>query len=238
MPAERFYVIDDLLLGQDIELEGLEFHHLVNVMRIKIGESVELVNGRGSLASATIKQLEKKRAFLSISEVFTAPKNSHEVILAQAIPRLNRLDNIVEKGTELGMTALWLFPAERSERKELTETQIERLLNLSIAAMKQCGRLYLPAIVTMPPISKWTSLPYPLYFGDLSPAAPLLIEALGNSQSQCIFCTGPESGFTDDEELFLKKLGAKGVRLHQHILRTDTASLAALALITHRFAFN
>ncbi len=234
MPAERYYIETDLLSDDIISIEGVEFHHLTNVMRSKVGESLEIINGKGTLAFAVIKQLEKKKAIVVINKTIHVPKQEHQIILLQALPRLNRLDFIVEKGTELGMTELWLFPGERSERKELSKSQLERVQSLTIAASKQCGRLHLPKIIIQPALSKWTAFDYPLYFGDLNEKAPLLIDEMAkNSEQHIAFCTGPEAGFGINEIQLLEKLGAKGVKLHSNILRTDTASIMALSLISH-----
>jgi len=235
MPAERYFLTADFHNGQSAILEGTEFHHLVNVMRSQAGESVELVNGRGSLAKATIERLEKKKAHLVIDNVFVQEPQKDVVILAQAIPRINRLDFILEKGTELGMTHVWLFPGDRSERKNFTESQLERLPNICISAMKQCGRLYVPEISLKPVLSKWTKPEHSLYFGDVHPEAPLLENVMKGPRRGIIFCVGPESGFSDQEENVLRSLGGTGVKLHHNILRTDTAAVAALAIITHRF---
>ncbi|MBA2728529.1 MAG: 16S rRNA (uracil(1498)-N(3))-methyltransferase [Parachlamydiaceae bacterium] len=234
MPVERYFVESVLSKDDEIILEGLEFHHLTNVMRSKVGESVEVVNGNGTLATSSILRIEKKKAVLGISELVSDPKPNHQIILLQGIPRLNRLDTIVEKGTELGMTELWLFPGERSERKELSESQVSRLKSVSVAAIKQCGRLYLPQIEMKPALAKWQTPTLPIFFGDLSPKAPLLTDVIFKiSEPKIIFCTGPESGFSENEEKLLIDLGATGVKLHSNILRTDTASLTALVLITH-----
>lgn len=232
MPKERYFVPQDMTLHQEIILEGTEMHHLVTVMRSKMGDFAELVNGRGACAQAKIIHIEKKRAILSIEELFISKKDSSEIILAQAIPKLNRLDFIVEKGTELGMSSLWLFPSERSEKKTLSPTQMERLLHLTIAAMKQCGRLFLPEIKELLPLAKWQTPPAPLYFGSLSPSAPLLLKELEkNAGKNAIFCVGPESGFSNHEETALMAMGGIGTKLNSHILRTETAAIAAVSLM-------
>ena len=141
---------------------------------------------------------------------------------------------ILEKGTELGLTEFWLFPGHHSERKTLTEHQLQRLRALTIAAMKQCGRLYLPTITLKPPLSEWESPHPPAFFGDLSPDAPPLFNAWQQNprQDEVLFFIGPESGFSKEEESTLRHFDATGVKLHQNILRTDTAALAALTLIS------
>ncbi len=234
MPKERYYIAQELSPHQEIILSEEEFHHLT-VMRSREGEIAELVNGRGCCAQARILHIEKKRAILSIENLYISEKNQAEIILAQAIPKMNRLDFIIEKGTELGMSQLWLFPSERGERKTLSPTQLERLRHLSVAAMKQCGRLYLPEIKELPPLSKWQIPDSPLFFGSLNPGAPLFLEELQKkAYPRVIFCVGPEAGFSLDEEKALIALGGIGTKLNNHILRTETAAIAALVLYQAR----
>jgi 16S rRNA (uracil1498-N3)-methyltransferase len=234
MPAERYYMDSDLIPSQLVSIEDREFHHLAHVMRAELGEAIELVNGQGTLAQGRVEQILKHQALIRILESSKTPKKTPRIILAQAIPRINRLDFIVEKGTELGMNDLWLFPGQRSERKSLTEHQLERLKGLTIAAMKQSGTLFLPEISVMPPLKDWKNLEFTAYFGDLSPEAPPFLSTIRETpiRDGLVFFIGPESGFTEDEEKKLKELDAIGVKLHSNILRTDTASLVALSLIT------
>jgi len=221
-------------MGEEVLLVGDESHHLARVMRKSHGDMVELVNGRNQLAHAEILAHEKKGVRLKVVQVEKKQFTGHPTILCQALPRLNRLETIVEKGTELGMTALWLFPGALSEKKELSSTQMQRLKTIAISAMKQCGRLDLPEIIFKPALSHWISLEYPAYFGDVDPQAPPFLELLQRHEG-VLFFIGPESGLTEEEETRLRSLGAQGVHLHSHILRTDTASLVALSLISLRY---
>lgn len=225
MPDNRFFVDTPLEAGKPIALEGPELHHLAHVMRTEIGEKVEVVNGKNQLAIAELLSLRKTQASLLIQSVETQEKPQREVILAQAIPRLNRLDFIIEKGTELNATAFWLFPGEGSERKILSPQQENRLLQVTISSMKQCGRLDLPPLLLKPALSQWTKPTGTLFFGD--PESDI---SYAPSPTPLIFFVGPEKGFTSTEVALLKKWGAKGVRLHPNVLRVDTAAIAALAL--------
>lgn len=231
MPADRFFSPQQFVIGQDLDLPDSEARHLISVMRGKLGDTAELVNGKGQLATAVVVECGKKNVRLRVQDLYEEPKDDVEIIIAQALPRSSRLDTIVEKGCELGMTQLWLFPGERSERKALSPQQEKRLLSVSVAAMKQCGRLYLPHFEILPPIRKWQRLEQAAYFGDLSPDAPTL-QSLWRNESSIVFI-GPEAGFSDGEEELLRQLGARGIKLHQNILRTDTAPLVALSLIQH-----
>jgi 16S rRNA (uracil1498-N3)-methyltransferase len=232
MPAERFYIPTPFKENLEVILEGQEFHHLAHVMRLEEGEQAELVNGEGSLAHAKLIKRDKKKALFLIETVSTEPKPVKKIILAQALPRINRLDTIIEKATELGATHIWLFPGQLSERKSLTEHQVERLQGLAVSAMKQCGRLYLPELKILPALDKWEKTEVPSYFGDVRATAPLFLDAYHRKEST-LFFIGSEAGFNDKEVTQLESLGAKGVKLHGNILRTDTAAIIALSLISH-----
>jgi 16S rRNA (uracil1498-N3)-methyltransferase len=220
LPHNRYFTSDPL--QQTAILTGPEFQHLTRVMRAKEGDTVELVNGQGDLALATIDTLTKRSATLTLSQTTTAEPDP-PLILAQALPRPNRLATIREKGTELGATAFLLFPGQRSER---TTTSLERAHAITIAALKQSGRLHLPTIELRPPLLEWTTLPTPAFVADLHATTPL------QPTSPATVFIGPESGFTLDELTHLTTLGATPVRLHRNTLRTDTAALAALTLLS------
>ncbi len=232
MPHDRFFIDAPFRKEETVSIEDAEWHHLVNVTRAKSGQSVDLVNGRGQLAHARLYQLNKKSADLLIEEVVESPRETTApIILALALPRMNHLEWIVEKGTELNASAFWLFPGMLSEKSDLSPTQQQRLKHLSIAAMKQCGRLDLPKIEQKPPLLQWQPLPGTLVYGDVSPDAPYLWK-LPRAAAPVILFIGPEKGFSPKEEAYLKNsLGAKGVRLHPNILRAETAPLVGLSLI-------
>lgn len=235
MPAERYYSPHSFAVDGIIVLAESEHHHLLHVMRTAVGEEVELVNGQGMLAKAELITSGKRESTLKIFAVEQSPPPASPLILAQAIPRLNRLDTIIEKGTELGMTELWLFPGEKGERRELQPNQKERASHVAIAAMKQCGALWLPVLQWMPTLKEWQKQKVPLFFGDLESDVSLWDYLTKHPTSDgAIFVTGPEAGFSERERAHLIALGAHGVKLHKNILRTDTASIAALSMLSSR----
>lgn len=241
MPAERYYHSELLEANQKIQIKDQEHHHLVNVMRARIGDEIEIINGKGQLAKAIVESLEKKSTTLFLKAVVTESPGSQRLILAQGMPRQNRLEFIIEKGTELGMTEIWLFPAAHSEKKELSTNQLERLQALTIAAIKQCGRLFLPKIVVMPPLKQWKNIGIDsLFFGDTHPEALPFLSVWQEQpeKNTAVFFIGPESGFSDNEIEILRHHHAKGVKLHPHILRTETAAITALSLLSHYFFYS
>ncbi|MFY7843302.1 MAG: RsmE family RNA methyltransferase, partial [Rhabdochlamydiaceae bacterium] len=146
MPVERYFKEQDFKIGETIMIADEEYHHIIKVMRGKIGDQIELINGKGLLAYAYITNIGKKTVCCDIHELSKAYFPPPSVILIQAIPRFNRLEYILEKGTELGVTNFWLFPSERSERNTFSENQKQRMEHLIIAATKQCGRLDKPSL--------------------------------------------------------------------------------------------
>lgn len=204
-------------------------------MRKKAGDFVEIFNGKGELAQAEIEKVEKRSTQLFIHKVISEPPPSFRIIIAQAIPRFNRLDFITEKATELGMTDFWLFPGMLSEKKEISTAQKKRIDAIAVAACKQCGRLYLPNILFLPPLNHWKIPRFPLFYGDLSPHAIPFAKEWQKTKptSGVVFCVGPEAGFAEKELKDLKHLKGHGVKLHSNILRTDTAPITALSLIGH-----
>ncbi len=230
MPHDRFYIDAQFEQDKQLELEGSELHHMVRVSRLRVGETVELINGRGYLATAEVTALERNLAILTILSLVQQERSPPQLILAQALLKPNLLDWVVEKGTELGVTDFWLFPGHQSERNDLSSNQLQRVHHLILSATKQCGRLDLPRVELKPELLKWQALAATAFFGDLSPSAPNFLQVSPSPIAPLLLFIGPESGFDKQEIAHLKQMGALGVRLHHHTLRAETAALAGLVL--------
>lgn len=216
----RFFA-DTLFEENQIIILSEEEHRHLKVMRKREGDYIEMVNGRNQLASAQIKSISQ--VIITKVDTFESPKR--QVTLAQALLKPKNLDLVIEKGTELGASAFWLFPAQQSEKKDLTPTQKARLRNLAISALKQCGRLDLPDIQIKPHFTDWTDYPKNAYFGN--PRANKQYDP--PSSADVLLFVGPEKGFTSWEEQQLTQI-ASGVKIHPNILRAETASLCFLSL--------
>lgn len=229
MPENRFYIEVPFQENGLVELSGDEFHHL-HVMRRKPGDKIELVNGKGELAKSILQETGKRSARIEIRQVLRMEKKEKKRILVQAIVRLSALEYIVEKGTELGISEFWLFPAVHTEKKEVTDHQRKRLQLMAISALKQCGRLDLPPIHEKPPLQKWASLKGEKYYGDVRKEAPPFFSS--KASENLYFFIGPERGFSEAEIEWMEKNQVKGVKLHENILRVDTAAITAAILIS------
>ena len=221
MPADRFYVDADLT-GR-LSLVGAEHHHLAHVMKVRLGEEIEVVNGRGALAKAKVLAISKHDAQLEVLSSSQTPLSPPLLTLAIPLMRPVKLELIIEKCTELGADAFWFYPAHFSEKGDLSPHQQERIKLIAISAMKQCGRLDLPALKTLARFEDLFTTPANHLFGDTRVKGPF-----SPPKGPSVFITGPERGFSEQElELLDKK--AIGVCLHRNILRAETAPIAATA---------
>lgn len=235
MPCDRFFYCKELVEKEVITLDLEESHHLINVMRKKPKASLEVINGKGYLATATLLDTSKKSAQVVINSVQYHKKLPVTLHLYQAFCRFTRLPTLIEKATELGADTLFLFPACLSEYSSLSSGKIEKLERVMISATKQCGALYLPKLQVIGPIKTWKKEDYPLFYGDANRASPPLYTELKKLTDPknlgCII--GPEKGFTEEELTLMKALGILPTSWHYNILRTDTAPLVALSLMSH-----
>jgi 16S rRNA (uracil1498-N3)-methyltransferase len=233
MPAYRFFKKKAFESQQTLIIEDDEFHHLKNVMRHKEGDHIEIINGMGGLAFAEIMEIKKRHATVAISQVEFFTKKQ-DIILLQAEPKIHKLELIIEKGTELGMSELHLFKGEKGVQK-LTEEKLTRLELKAISALKQSGRYYLPVIKIVPPIKNWEISFHHAYYGEVHIGAPPLYKKLPTclDASAIYFCCGPEAGFSEKETSDLKEKNFKGISLHTNVLRAETAPLVFLSLMHH-----
>lgn len=137
------YFVPDLPDGGVCQMDGPEVHHLLHVMRCQVGDTIELFNGRGRVASARIVEASRKRASLEIvaaSEVVS--ESAAPLHLGVALPKGDRQKWLVEKCVELGVASLTPLETSRSVAQP-TPKALERLRRSVVEACKQCGRNFL-----------------------------------------------------------------------------------------------
>ncbi len=228
MPHNRFFTEDLLEKNSLIQIREKELQHLVQVMRAKIGDKVEIVDGKGWLAEGIIASLQKQQASIEITKKEFSKGLESKLILACAVPLMNHLDFILEKGTELGVDEFWLHISSKSQ--SLSKERVPRLQSLIVAALKQSGRLYLPKITFFSSLESIPKNQGSYYFGDLSPKAEY--PQISSSQNLILFI-GPEGGYTEQEIHFIKThFSALGIKLSENILRAETAALAGAVLLS------
>lgn len=228
MPINRFFYEGSLEEGNRIDFPHEEAKHITRVLRLSVGDEIEITNGRGVLACAEISHVSKNNASATITSVEKYPSPFSTLHLWQACIRASKLDLIVEKGTELGVTHFHFYMADISEKEGLSANQKKRLEIIAMSACKQSGRLFLPSLNFDATLDQLESG----FFGDISQEAP---SALSLPRDNTIhFVNGPEGGFSEKEYLFFQKKGLKGISLSDAVLRTETAAIAAAALLGGR----
>ena len=234
MEIPRFYHYP--LQAGCVRLSADEGHHFVNVLRGKIGQTIELFDGQGRLASGIVSQIKKADVFVEVKTITEfPPRESGRVILAAAVAKGQRFDWMLSKCTELGVDHIALVQYERSVRIG-RESATERYQNLTIAACKQCGRVFLPTI-TGPKKLNETIIElehqYPqsrIIIGSLESSAQTISQFAGSGEDTIVFI-GPEGGLTEPEIQLLEHYGAAPIRIGNHILRTETAATAFAAIL-------
>ena len=227
--AERFYVNCPLHPGP-VHLEGAEAHHLSAVCRLRAGDAVYLFNGDGRQYRAQIEQVSRRDVTLQIVAVESPPRElPFRLEVAAPLPRGDRAQFLVEKLTELGVTAFTPLQTARSVVHP-RETKLDKLQRHVIEASKQCGRNVLMEVRAMVEWSQWcrmTELPSRRILGH--PGGENGRAAADNTRDTVV-AVGPEGGFTDEEVTLAREAGWRLVDLGPRILRVETAAIALAIL--------
>lgn len=232
VPAIRLYVQAPLLAGAEILLEPGQVHYLQHVMRRKVGDEVALFNGRDGEWAARIEGYGKKAAALKLTAQLREQDRPADLWLLFAPVKRARLDFIVEKATELGVSALQPVFTRFTNAERVKS---ERMAAISVEAAEQCGRLSVPDVRAPEKLGsvldKWDPA-RTLIFCDEGGDVPPIAEALkGTGSGPAAILIGPEGGFHRDERKRLTTAPfCSPVSLGPRILRADTAAVAALAL--------
>jgi 16S rRNA (uracil1498-N3)-methyltransferase len=220
-----------------LQLDPTESHHLTHVLRLNKGATLEVFDGKGTLAEATIAEIARKTVTLEIGKIQNfPPPQQGRIIIAASIAKTQRFDQLLTQCTELGADHIAPVIFQRTVKLAKGDSAMDRYRKLTIAAAKQSHRLFLPEVtapVDLPQALNEFKQSYPrakLIFGGLTEnAAP--IAALESTQSDIIALIGPEGGLTDQEQNLLKENGALEVSLGTNVLRTETAAVAITALL-------
>ena len=237
MRLKRYYTSENLKVGNITEIEGDEFHHMVNVMRFRTNDEVVLFNGDGNLYQSKIVELNKKNAKLLI-ETKEKSKNEPAVKLTifQALAKGEKLSLIMQKITEIGASELVLFESKFCDVKSNT-SKAERLENITISAAKQCERAtlvkYDSLISLKQAISSIKSFDKFYVTYENEDHKELASELIKNKEKikNIAIMIGPEGGFATEEIESLKENGAEIVSLGKRILRTETAAILSASLV-------
>jgi 16S rRNA (uracil1498-N3)-methyltransferase len=223
------YFVDPLPDPGQTSVGGELAHHLGTVLRLRPGDEVELFDGRGGCCRAALVRGSGPGLVLEVAAATRTARPEAGLHVAFAPPRWNRAEWLFEHGTEIGIACFHPLTTARSRPQGERPDRWARIVQ---AAAGQCGRLWLPEIRAVAPLSNFLNsadLPRRRWLAE-----PDADAALPPQAQEAVVLVGPEGGFTADERNDIAAAGFVPCRLGQHVLRTETAALVAAALALGR----
>jgi 16S rRNA (uracil1498-N3)-methyltransferase len=234
MPVPRIHCELKLGPGAQFALAPEAAQHVAKALRLKAGDALVVFDGRGGEYDATIQRIDRDRVDVKVGAWRDADREGTLAVgLVQGLPEADKMDWIIQKATELGVS--WIQPVicERSvvrlsgERAARREAHWSRV---AIAAAEQCGRTRIPEVRPTLPFLNWVAVPGTGPRWLLDPGAtPIAARAAAPPSLELL--VGPEGGLADRERELALARGCEPVALGPRVLRTETASLVALAAI-------
>lgn len=238
MRIPRIYTGQELRANAEIALETGPSLHLSRALRMKVGDALVLFNGRGGQYPATISAIDRKAVVVASAEQEALECESPlHLQLGIAVSRGERMDWVVQKATELGVSCIAPLVSERTEVKlgaERGEKKLRHWQQIATSACEQCGRNRLPQILAPQSLAGWLQdvqadlrlvLHHTAVTRDPGPAPPRSVALL----------VGPEGGLSEEEIRAAEGAGFASLQLGPRVLRTETAPLAAIAILQARW---
>jgi len=243
MSARRFMITSRSIYDKRASLDGDLFNHIVRVLRMDTGAFLTLVDEMGIEHQGVIERVEKERVTIKIVTSLTPTDSSGDtprLTICQALPKGEKTDLILQKGTELGAHDFLLFGGVRSVpriREEQRAAKLERWNRITAEAARQCGRRDIPAVNWFPgaaeaAASSGHDLRLLLWEEEQTRSLRNILDS--NSQPvSAIVAIGPEGGFDPFEIRCFVDHGFLPVTLGKRILRTETATLAITVILQY-----
>ena len=232
----RFHCPGPLVIGATLALPPALAHH-VQVLRLSAGDTVTLFDGAGGEHVAELTDIGRKSATARIvSHLVREAELPYPITLAQALPEASKMDWIVEKAVELGAAGVQPLAAQRCVVRlsgERAEKRRAHWQAISVAAAEQCGRNRIMPVADIADFSRFIAQTDPAPALILAPDATLGLAGWAREAGPqpVRLLIGPEGGFTPAEVALAVGHGAQAVGIGPRVLRTETAGLAALAML-------
>lgn len=240
MRLTRVYLDALLEPGTRVALRGSAASHVTRVLRLRPGDALTLFNGRGGEYPGSIDKSHAGEVTVAVGEERTVERESPLALtLAQGVSRGERMDLVVQKATELGVSCIVPLLTERSVVRldvQQAARKVAHWRGIAIAACEQSGRNRVPEVAT--PLALREFVRDAARAGArllLSPAAQLRLDDVPPPVTQATVLIGPEGGLSESEEQLARAAGFTPVRLGPRVLRTETAAIAALTLLQRKF---
>lgn len=234
MRISRLYTNAALQIGRAIELDDDNAHYARSVLRLKNDAQIILFNGQGGEFQGKVIEISRKFVRVELEKFIDRSVESNlKIQLGLGISRGDRMDFSVQKAVELGVTSITPLITERCVVQFKDEKKSQRWQHwqkISWHAAEQSGRTVLPDFADVSTLNVWVTQQSGLKV-FLDPYAEKNLAQLAPENNCVTLLTGPEGGFSSQEREIAKTAGFIPVRLGSRILRTETASLAALSAV-------
>ena len=231
---DYFYTLPENISTDSVLIGGDEFSHLTHVMRKNVGDEIRVVDGLGMAYDVLLTELKKKTAHGTITKRYL---NHNEPLIAVTLAvgilkNPSRFDFLVEKVTELGVREI--IPL-RTERTIPSHAKTDRWQKLALAAMKQSGRAYLPHVRELVWLEDVLSASTAFNIRLIAHEQPINnVPSVEQKKRQSILLlVGPEGGFSNEEVEKCVTAGCTPLYLGERRLRTETAAVVGVGLLTH-----
>jgi 16S rRNA (uracil1498-N3)-methyltransferase len=231
--AQRLHVSDDLQEGREIALSREQANYLVNVLRLADGAAVDVFNGRDGEWRAHLARKGRRDATLTVDRQTRLQAGGPDLHYLFAPLKRTRLDYMVQKATELGVSRLVPVITRHTIAERVN---LDRMRANVIEAAEQCGILRVPEITEPMALSRvlanWDEARRLVFCDEAAPIANPVHALGGVNPGPLAVLIGPEGGFADEERAALIALPhVVRLALGPRIMRADTAAVAALALV-------
>lgn len=245
MSTRRFMISSRSIRNGYASFDGELFNHIVRVLRLSPGDAVTLVDEKANEHKGVIDQVAKEWVAVKIAMSVEAPEtnaNAARITICQAIPKGEKIDLILQKGTELGVHDFWIFGGRRSVvrvRDDQRNNKLERWNRITSEAARQCGRRTIPAVSWFPSAveaadASHHDLRLLLWEGEREKNLKSTLAGIGRPATIAV-AIGPEGGFDPLEVRHFAKHGFQPICLGERILRTETATIAITAILQYMF---
>ena len=246
---QKFFVKSEQIHDNTIEVMGEDVNHIKNVLRYKVGEEVLAGNeATGESYSCQIKEIEKEKVVLNIiSKIEQSNEPKTYVHIFQGLPKADKMEHIIQKGTEIGVAEFTPVSLSRSivklEGKESLK-KIERWQKIAETAAKQCKRDRIPKINCVQNLKKLYEIlkEYDIVLVAYEEEEENSLKAeiqkymdIKEKNLKIAIIVGPEGGLAKEEVDAIKEIGGIAVTLGKRILRTETAPLVMSTILLYEF---
>lgn len=217
--------------GEIISLDERASHYLLHVLRLKRGTILRLFDGEGQFAEAKLVECQRKGVKVKVQQTYQQDNRSPlRIHLYQGVCRGEKMDWVVQKATELGVstiTPVLTQFAQAQRDKDRQQNRLQHWQQVIISAAEQSGCSHLP---TLQPFIALADIKVEHDTFILQPQSQTALSAMTPKQ-QVSIVIGPEGGFSDDEIIHLKQQGCQALTIGPRVLRSETAGLAAIAVL-------